>query len=58
MASYNLSFKLDAGKILAKLHRGACQVYPDMLFFNTGIINDQKIPPENVEASDMDFDII
>lgn len=40
MAGAKVSFQLDAGKILAKLHRGGCQVYDKILFFNTGITDD------------------
>ena len=53
-----LSFQLDAGKILAKLHRGACETHPNMLFFNTGILNDQKIAPDQVNNAKINFDIV
>ena len=52
-----LSFELDAGKILAKLHRGACQTYPKVLFFNSGITNDAKIAPEEVDDAKINFDM-
>lgn len=54
----NLSFTLDAGKILAKLHRGAVQAHSDMLWFNTGIIDDENVDPEKVDASKINFDIV
>ena len=53
-----LSFTLNAEKILAKLHRGACMTYPHMLFFNTGVLNDADIKPEQVDSSDIGFDIV
>lgn len=34
------AFKIDAAKLLAKLHRGACETHKDMKFFNSGIIDD------------------
>lgn len=40
MAGAKVSFELDAGKILAKLHRGGCQTFEKMLFFNSGITDD------------------
>ena len=52
-----LSFELDAGKILAKLHRGACQTYPKVLFFNSGITNDAEIAPEEVDDAKINFDM-
>ena len=54
-----ISFQLDAGKILAKLHRGACMTYPDMRFFNTGMIKDRNIGPEQVDGDkNINFDIV
>jgi hypothetical protein len=52
-----LSFELDSGKILAKLHRGACQTYPKVLFFNTGITDDANIAPEAVDKAKINFDM-
>lgn len=52
-----LSFTLDAGKILAKLHRGGCQRHPGMWFFNTGITDDANIKPEEVEKAKINFDL-
>lgn len=57
MGNAKMSFELDAGKILAKLHRGACQTYPKMLFFNTGVTDDAKIAPEAVDKAKIGFDM-
>ena len=54
----NLSFKLDAGKILAKLHRGAVQAHKNMKWFNTGITDDENVDPEKVDDSKINFDIV
>ena len=51
------SFEVDAGKIMAKLHRGACQAQKGFKFFNTGVLNDANIAPEAVDKSKMDFDL-
>lgn len=51
------SFELDAGKILAKLHRGGCETHSGVKFFNTGIVNDENIKPEEVKKSKINFDM-
>ncbi len=40
-----IAFEIDAGKILAKMHRGGCETHPKMRFFNTGIIEDADLKP-------------
>ena len=58
MAGAKVSFELDAGKILAKLHRGGCQTHAGMMFFNSGITDDQKgLTPENVGKAKISFDM-
>jgi len=55
-----LSFTMDAGVILAKLHRGACQQYKGkgITFINTGMINDADIDPEKMDsAGKITFDL-
>lgn len=58
MAGFNInsSFEIDAAKLIAKLHRGACETHKDMLFFNSGITDDEKITPEQCEKSKIGFD--
>jgi len=50
------SFVIDAAKLLAKLHRGACETHADVMFFNSGVIDDQKIAPSECEKSKISFD--
>jgi len=52
-----MSFELDAGKILAKLHRGACQTHANFKFFNTGITDDANLTPEQVDKNKINFDM-
>lgn len=57
MNTDNILFKFDAGKIIAKLHLGACQTHDKLLFFNTGIINNEEIPPDKCNNSKINFDL-
>lgn len=52
------SFEIDAAKLLAKLHRGACEVQAEkgMKFFNAGVIDDAEIKPAECEKSTISFD--
>jgi hypothetical protein len=51
------TFTIDAAKLLAKLHRGACETHKDMMFFNSGVIDDQtNLAPDAVEKSKISFD--
>ena len=50
------SFEIDAAKLLAKLHRGACETHKDMMFFNSGVLDDEKIAPDACEKSKISFD--
>ena len=53
-----LSFTMDAGVILAKLHRGACETHANMTFINTGVLNDKKVKPEQMSSDgDLTFDL-
>lgn len=54
--SINDSFEIDAAKLLAKLHRGACETHKDMMFFNSGVLDDEKIAPDACEKSKISFD--
>lgn len=54
--SINNSFEVDAAKLLAKLHRGACETHKDMMFFNSGVLDDEKIAPDACEKSKISFD--
>lgn len=45
----NLTFELDAGTILAALHRGACETYTQFTFFNTGIVNDKNVKGKMID---------
>ena len=54
--SINDSFEIDAAKLLAKLHRGACETHKDMMFFNSGVLDDEKITPDACEKSKISFD--
>ena len=54
--SINNSFEIDAAKLLAKLHRGACETHKDMMFFNSGVLDDEKIAPDACEKSKISFD--
>ena len=58
MAEPNIenSFMIDAAKLLAKLHRGACETHKDMKFFNSGVVNDEDIAPDACEKSKITFD--
>ena len=58
MAGLNIndSFEIDAAKLLAKLHRGACETHKDMMFFNSGVLDDEKIAPDACEKSKISFD--
>lgn len=51
------SFTVDAAKLLAKLHRGACEVQAakGMKFFNAGVIDDAEIKPDECEKSTISF---
>lgn len=49
-------FDFDAGKIIAKLHLGACQTHENMMFFNSGIINNENITPDTCNDSNINFD--
>jgi hypothetical protein len=45
MANENdVSFELDAGKLLATLHLAAAQAIPNSIAINTGIIDPQAKP--------------
>jgi len=49
---------MDAGVILAKLHRGACETHANMTFINTGVLNDKKVKPEQMSSDgDLTFDL-
>jgi len=49
-------FTIDAAHIIAKLHKGGCERHPDMLFFNSGVLNDKNgAKPADVEKTDMGF---
>lgn len=50
------SFEIDAAKLLAKLHRGACETHKDMKFFNSGVVDDENVAPDAVEKSKVTFD--
>ena len=55
--SINDSFEIDAAKLLAKLHRGACETHKDMMFFNSGVLDDVKdLAPDACEKSKISFD--
>ena len=58
MAGLNIndSFEIDAAKLLAKLHRGACETHKDMMFFNSGVLDDEKIAPDACKKSKISFD--
>lgn len=51
------SFAIDAAKLLAKLHRGACETHKDSVFFNSGVLNDEEIRPDQCENSKISFDM-
>ena len=57
MANFNIknTFTIDAAKLLAKLHRGACETHKNMMFFNSGVIDDENIAPDACEKSKISF---
>ena len=59
MAEITNSFEIDAAKLLAKLHRGACEVgkAQGAKFFNSGVIDDEDVTPDQCEGSKISFDV-
>lgn len=50
------AFKIDAAKILAKLHCKARTAQPKCVFFNSGVVDDNKgLKPEDCENSSITF---
>lgn len=57
MADSNFMFEIDAGKILAKMHRAGCMKHKDFRFFNTGILDDVDVDPDKIDGkSTITFD--